>query len=452
MASLKNKTLSSGLIIATSNIASQIFRLMGNLVLTRLLMPEIFGLMSVAYTIQFGLNLFSDIGLSQNLIQSGRSHEKRYINTLWTLQVLRGVVITLLGIIAACTVWSLNQFDIFDIHTVYANPQLPLIIVLITINQFILGFQSTNAAFAIRNLNVMRKTMLDLLGQVLSLIITIAITYFWRDVWALIIGGIINSFFTVYVSHRYLGVSDNRFDWDVTAVKDIIKFGKWVFLSSAIGFLYISGDRFMLGGLVSARTLGLYTTAYFLSNALMEMLNRVFSFAAFPALSEVYRTKPENLRNIYYRLRLPVDVLCLLTAGVLYITGHIVIDVLYDDRYAEAGVILEILSLSLAVSRFTLAEQCYLAMGKPELLVRLNLLRAIAIIVIMPIVLRIYGFHASLYVIALNGVFSLPLVFFNKMRWQLLNVKKELYVIPVFFIGLLIGKGLEFLYNCIGRL
>ena len=69
---------------------SQGLRFVGNLILTRLLMPELFGLMALVNTFRIGLSLFSDIGIDPSIIRSQRSSDPDFLNTAWTLQMLRG--------------------------------------------------------------------------------------------------------------------------------------------------------------------------------------------------------------------------------------------------------------------------------------------------------------------------------------------------------------------------
>src|SRR5687767_10200117 len=51
---------------------SQLLRFAGNLILTRLLVPEAFGLMALINALLQGLQLFSDIGIGPSIIQSAR--------------------------------------------------------------------------------------------------------------------------------------------------------------------------------------------------------------------------------------------------------------------------------------------------------------------------------------------------------------------------------------------
>ena len=61
--------------------SSQIVRFASNLILTRLLLPELFGLVGLAYVFIVGINLFSDIGLGPSIIQNKRGEDPQFLNT-----------------------------------------------------------------------------------------------------------------------------------------------------------------------------------------------------------------------------------------------------------------------------------------------------------------------------------------------------------------------------------
>jgi O-antigen/teichoic acid export membrane protein len=80
---------------------SQLFRLAGNIILTKLLMPEMFGIMAIVNVLIMGSQMFSDIGLGPSIIQNKRGEDPDFINTAWTLQIIRGFAIWLLVILLA---------------------------------------------------------------------------------------------------------------------------------------------------------------------------------------------------------------------------------------------------------------------------------------------------------------------------------------------------------------
>ncbi len=70
----------------------QIVRLASNLIVTRLLLAEYFGLMALVSVFLIGLQLFSDIGIGPALVQNKRE-DPGFVNTVWTIQVFRGLAL-----------------------------------------------------------------------------------------------------------------------------------------------------------------------------------------------------------------------------------------------------------------------------------------------------------------------------------------------------------------------
>src|SRR5262245_26326036 len=48
----------------------QLVRFASNIILTRLLLPDVFGLISLVYTFMTGLHMFTDVGINTSIIQS----------------------------------------------------------------------------------------------------------------------------------------------------------------------------------------------------------------------------------------------------------------------------------------------------------------------------------------------------------------------------------------------
>ena len=99
--SLKQRILSASAWTMTGYGTSLVLRLLGNLIVARLLSPEVFGIMAVATSIQLVIALTGDIGLRQAVIRSPNIRDPRFLNTAWTVQILRGLSIWISCVIAA---------------------------------------------------------------------------------------------------------------------------------------------------------------------------------------------------------------------------------------------------------------------------------------------------------------------------------------------------------------
>ena len=66
----------------------KVLQLGSNLILTRLLFPEAFGLMTLANVILIGIQMFSDVGIKPAIVQSEHGEKEDYLNTAWTVQII----------------------------------------------------------------------------------------------------------------------------------------------------------------------------------------------------------------------------------------------------------------------------------------------------------------------------------------------------------------------------
>jgi O-antigen/teichoic acid export membrane protein len=425
--------------VFASHFASQLLRLISNLVLTRLLVPDMFGLMAVVNMLIFGLHMISDVGLPQNLIQSKRGNDQAFLDTVWSMQILRGVLMALLALCLALGVYLLGQANYWPAQVVYANAQLPYLIAVCALVAVIEGCSSTNVAMANRNLDLGRVSVQVFVGQIVGIVVMVIFALIYKSVWALVAGNFCGSVVRVILSHTIFPGVKNRFRLDRSSVREIFNFGQWIFLSSILGFLAAGGDRLILGGLVSAEVLGLYSIAFFIVGAIQEVFGKIMSSVAFPVLSEVVRDRPQDLKKTYYKFRLYFDIPILFATGMLFTSGHWLVDFFYDERYRYAGHMLTILSVGLFEIRYGLAGQCYMAMGKPKLMVLVIVCRVVALFGVMPLAFAAYGLDGALWVAGTSVLATLPVTFFYKVQYQLFDWRRELMVLPSLAVGYGVG-------------
>ena len=445
--SLRARIIRAGAWTLGGHVAGQFLRLSSNLIMTRLLVPEMFGLMALANVILIGLHMFSDLGLNLSVVQSRRGGETAYLNTVWTLQILRGALIWVIALLVALVIHLLGTLHLLPAGSAYTSPVLPYVIAALSFNALIGGLASTRLATAGRNLALGRITLIELVSQAFGLALMIGWALVDRSIWALAAGSLLSSLTRVAMSHTILPGEKNALHWDQEAFREIFRFGKWVFLTSTLGFLGMNGDRLILGGLIDPATLGFYAIAFFMVNALQEVLTKLFSNVAFPSLSEVARERPGDLKQTYYKFRRPLDAVALLAMGFLLTSGHLLIRFLYDDRYLAAGPMIEILCISLFEVRYWLAGQCFLALGKPNLLVPITLARVAALFVFMPVMFGFAGLNGALWVAACSAFFSLPFTFYFKHKLGILNMGREISAFPFLLAGILFGSVVNGLFS-----
>ncbi|MGI9317932.1 MAG: oligosaccharide flippase family protein, partial [bacterium] len=376
-----------------------------------------------------------------------RGTDPVFLNTVWVVQILRGVILWLAGLGLASAFQIINTAEVWAEGSVYADPILPYVLIAISFNAVISGFGSTKMALAHRDLKMKYLVRNEILPQIAGLITMISWALIDRSVWAMVAGSLVVNFLKVVLSHIWVPGLNNKLQWDQSAFTNIFSFGKWIFLNTVIGFFITTGDRILLGGLVEAKILGLFVIAFFLADAIQQVVVKIIGAVLFPVFSEIVRGKIKDLQSVYYRVRLPIDIVSLTSAGFLFSSGFTIVEILYDERYLAAGHMLEVLSIALVAVRYRVASNLFLAMGKPHLLIPINLSTLLALYILLPIAFKQFGLDGALWIAAGSVFFSLPLMFYFKIKYSIFDMLKEIRVLPMLGVGYALGLLVNFSYT-----
>ena len=361
---------------------SQFIRLASNLVLTRILFPEAFGLMALVQVLLVGLLQFSDLSLRPSIIYSDRGDDPDFLNTAWTLQVIRGVILW----IAACAL-------AVPFANFYEQEALAKMVPFLGLTTLITGLASINMIHVNRHLKLGALTWLELGSQLVGSISMILLAWWLQSVWALVIGSLITALTTTILSHILLPGQRSRFAWDKPALWEMFHFGKWILFATVAGFFINNGDRVVLGKFVALESLAIYTIALMMASVPQMLNHQLIERVLFP----LYKNRPpaaspKNRQRIgQARLLLIAGLLCL--AAIFAFSGEALITFLYDERYQTAGPLLVLLSLSI-IPRIVIAsyDRLFLANGNS---------RDFTILVVVAAILR---FTALVFLISNFGL------------------------------------------------
>lgn len=314
--------------------ASQAMRLASNLILTRLLFPEAFGMMALVSVFLVGLTMFSDVGTGPSILQHRRGDEQDFLDTAWTIQLARGVVL----FVATCAM-------AYPVAVFYGHPELIWLLPVAGISLLINGFEPTRIETAIRHLKVGRVTLLDLISQVVGIVAMVILAYLFQSVWALVAGWIVSSLAKLALMTTFLSGQRNRIRWEKDAARDLMHFGFWLFLSTACGFLVAQGDKAILGKYLTLEHLGLYNIGFFLASFPLLLGQTVTGRILIP----LYRESPpkasaENFAKIQ-RMRLSLTTALFVMLAIMAFSGEWLVGLLYDARYSDAGGILVLIAV-----------------------------------------------------------------------------------------------------------
>lgn len=415
MVSLKRKAFLGGIWTFAGFGTSQVVRLGGNLVLTRLLTPEFFGVMAVVNSLRIGFALLSDFGIKQSIVQNKKGHDEAFLNTAWTIEVIRGCLLFL-----ACCCFAVPAVKI------YGNTNFYWLMPLLGLDALISGLQSTALISLRRKVNVGKEVIFNLAIQITSLAVMIAWALISPSLFSLAAGVIVSSLVRTIGSYLLFADKRNKLLIDKKSAVEIFKFGKWLFVATTLVFLAEQSDRLILGNLLPLEVLGVYSIALNLANMPRQIIKKLANQVIFPVISRRADLSRDKLRVeiLHHRQRL------LLLFGLLLlpfiICGDQFILAMYDDRYRQATGMLPILALGVWFSvLFNTTNPCLMGIGKPIYGAFSNLLRFLVISIGLIIGFNYGGILGAVLVVSISDLPAYMGIQFGLAREKLLFLSQD---------------------------
>jgi len=412
--------------------SSQVIRLFGNIILTRLLSPELFGIMALAYVFLTGLSLFSDIGLEPCVIRSPRYNDKAFLNTAWTIQIVRGGFLFLSSILIA-----------YPIAVLYEESSLIFVIPAIGLNAVFQSFNST--VFIELNKELKQDTLMiiEITTQVISLIILIVLAYFLRNIWALILGRFAASLIKVVWGHK-INKSRDWFFWDKEAVIEIINFGKWIMVATAMMFLANQADKLILGKIFPFALLGIYNVAIMFAELPKQVIKQISQKVIFPVFTRFKDLPRIELRNKIHNKRFYFLTLLAFGVALLGSFGDLLIEVLYDERYKEAAWMLPLLALGIwpVVLTSTIDRALYVY-NKTQYPALANFTKFLYMVICIPLFYFLMGNLGGVIAVTLNDIPVYIIVNLGLIRERMSFLKQDLISTIILLAFLLLFQGLR---------
>jgi O-antigen/teichoic acid export membrane protein len=291
-----------------------------------------------------------------------------------------------------------------------------------------------------RGLELGRITIIDLATAVIGLLVAIILAWTTRSIWSFVASGLVASVVSTLAGHLWLPGVRDRIAWNRQALKELMHFGKWASLSSFVGVIATNGDRLLLGAWLTTTSLGYYSIASNLSGVVDGVGSRIFGSVSLPALSEIVRRQPGRLGEVFFRMRRGADALYVGSAGFLFGTGHTIVATLYDARYLPAGQMLQLLSFNLLFARYGLAQDAYIALGKPNYLTAINTIKLVSLFSVVPLMFHLFGTQGAILGMAFYLLPTVPLIFWFNQQHGLNNFRFELLTLGMWPVGWLVGK------------
>lgn len=354
---------------------SQLLSWASMLIVARLLSPQDFGLVGMA-EIYLGLvTLLSEFGLGTTVLAL-RDLTDEQVAQLHGFALLFG-----LGAfaISCATAWPLGAF--------FHSPQLPPVVVVMSLAFIISSFQIIPTALLLRELRFRELATIGALRALVLAVAMVAFAWIGFRYWTLVIGGLLSS---LLATAMILWLKGQRMARPrASALHDAMTFS-WRILASRLSwYAYSNADFIVAGRLLGQAALGAYGLAWTFASIPVEKITALIGKVTFPIFTAVQH-EPAELRRYLVRI---TEGLALLTfpasLGIALVARSFVL-IFLGAKWSGAIVPLQVLALSVGLrSLAPLLPQVLNAIGDARFTMYNSLLSA----AVMPATFYVMGTH-----------------------------------------------------------
>jgi O-antigen/teichoic acid export membrane protein len=367
---LSHQTVSGGFLVFVSQFVYLVLNFLRTVILARLLAPDDFGLFGTAMLVLSILETFSQTGINVALIQN-KEDIKPYLDTAWTVQVIRGIV---LGLV----LYFISPY----ISIFFEEPEiLPMLRMLILVI-FFRGFYNIGVVYFDKDLEFQKKILHEFLGRLVDIIVSVTIAVIFKSVWALIFGLLAGSLVRLLISY-IISPFRPHFHIDGNALKKLYQYGRWVFGSAILVFLITQGDDLFVAKFLGASALGFYQMAYLISNMPSTQLTAVINQVTLPAFSKV-QSDISILRQMFLKSFALTAAIAIPIAGGIFILSEELTLIFLGNQWVPIIPVMQVLAIWGALRALGGNTSPLLqAIGKPQLISGFQFVMLLSIIILI---------------------------------------------------------------------
>ena len=352
---LRAKAMRGGTWLGVGSVAEQAVRFARNMLLTRLLAPGALGAMAIVMSCSAIIGTLTDVGHGAAVIQNPRGREKAYLNAGWWMGMWRAVFMYV--IIFALGPW---------IARFYGNAELCGLLRVALLGTLFEGAMSPRSILPQKDMKFGRWMAISNGGGICGVIVTVILSFWLRDVWALAIGLCSENAFRCLFSY-ILCPGLPSLGWDRHVVRDLYKFSRAIVGLSFLNLIFARTDIFVLGKLYSTTMLGLYTMAVLLVQTPSTFLTGMMVQTLFPSFAHV-QDDQERINRILVETTSWLILLGLPGVAAICLCGPSLLTVLYGARYVAAAGALAVAATVVFLNVLNAVITCvFIGVGRPAL-------------------------------------------------------------------------------------
>lgn len=280
---LTKKSFTGAFWLGGLRIGIKLFSIIKMVIVARILTPFDFGLFGMI-AIPYGLlEVATEPGMNQAMIQSKKDPTK-YFSSAQTIFFVRGLVLWLILYLAAPSITQFYGHDLTKAVRIIALAPLARGF----INPAIILFRKT--------LDYQKQFSFQLIASICESLTTIYFALKLKSMLALPLGVVSGALAATILSYLLVKLTISKVSFQ--KIKDLYSYGKWVTLGTLASYLNDQGDDFVVSKLIGAQALGFYQNAYKISNLPTTQGASLIYQVVFPIFSKIQGSMDRLKRGV----------------------------------------------------------------------------------------------------------------------------------------------------------
>lgn len=347
--------------LGSAKLITQVASWVSTIWVARLLVPSDYGLMAMAAVMLHVPEIVSSAGMTEAMIQrrnASRSHDEG----VFAFNLLVSGAFYLLIFFAAPAVAAF-----------YGEARLVDIIRVCGLCVVVIAARAMPYAVAMRALNYRYAALVDLVGNLLSTVLVVALAWngmgVWSLVWAYVVKHLVMTLAYLVRLERW-----PRPRWAWREIEGTARYGLRLMAAEVMRVTYTQADVFLVGKYLGPRIAGHFSMAYQLATIPLDKIGAIFNRVSMPAIAALQHDRAQGQRlflSIHHYLLL---VAAPMLVGMSMIAEDLVV-LLLTEKWRAVGDLLQLLCL---VNVFRLSgmvmSPALAAVGRADVVFRFNLL------------------------------------------------------------------------------
>lgn len=375
-------------------VVNQSFNFILKLVLAKLLFPSEFGIVGMATVFTGFVQVLNDLGVGAALVQRKEEslRKEHYHTAFWT------------GVIWSVALFLIMSFGIGPIAAVFYHKDiLKSIIPVLSIGILVSPVNLVHKAQLTKQMNFKKLAFIDNTSNIVVGIIALLLAFNGAGVWALVFNSVGNVFFAMPLFFNATKWKP-AFIMEKQAFKDVFGFGVYTTGSNILNYLYNNIDYLLIGKLLGASSLGIYTLAFVLTDTFRGRLMAVINNVMYPIYGK-NQNDTFSLKRYYLKVVL-FNCLFIFPVMIFFVVegGPFIVNV-FGAKWHDTVAPLKILSGSVMFHILVSGNTSLLrGLGRPGMEMKQQILKALIFLPSLALGIYYYGIVGAAWAILLNKI------------------------------------------------